>query len=118
MARIALSPNPSVIGAKLAKRVALAQAAVEAQAKTHAARGQAAMQANAPWGDRSGEARAGLFGDAEGTTMVLGGTVPYQPYLEVGTSRAAARPIIAPTFGEEAPAYIADAAKAIKDALG
>lgn len=72
-----------------------------ALAASHAARAESAMKQNAPWNDQTSNARQGLFGESEatadGAVIVLGGTVAYQPPLELGTSRMAPRPIILPT---------------------
>lgn len=89
------------ITSKMAQARRGMKAGTVALAASHAARGERAMKANAPWSDRTSNARQGLFGESEetadGAVIVLGGTVEYQPYLELGTSRMAPRPIILPT---------------------
>ena len=112
------SPTPSTIGRELALRVAAIEPACKELAASHASRGEAAMKAGAPWGDRTGNARQGLFGEAEGTTITLGGTADYQIFLEKGTSKMAPRPIIVPTAETTAAEYFADAAKVVKGILG
>jgi malic enzyme len=112
------SPNPSTIGAEIVRRAAQVKPALGELAKSHASRGEAAMKANAPWGDRTGNARQGLFGEAEGTTITLGGTAEYQIFLEKGTSKIAPRPIIMPTAETTAAEYFADAEKVVRGILG
>lgn len=77
------------------------QAGTVAIASTQAAKGAAAMVSSAPWNDQSGAARSGLYGDSEatgtGAQIEFGHTVEYGPYLEAGTSRMTARPIVQPT---------------------
>ncbi len=112
------SPSPSVIGAEIVRRAAQAKPALTALAASHASRGEAAMKAGAPWGDQTGNARQGLFGEAEGTTITLGGTAEYQPYLENGTSRMSAYPIIQPVAQKTATEYFADAADLVTRLFG
>ncbi len=112
------SPDPSTIGRELVRRVAAIEPACKDLAASHASRGESAMKAGPPWGDRTGNARQGLFGEAEGTTITLGGTMEYQPYLELGTSRMTPRPIIMPTAETTASEYFADAAKVVRGILG
>lgn len=71
-------------------------------AASEALRAEAHMKDNARWMDRTGNARQGLFGASErtatGAIMALGGTMDYQPWLELGTRRMAPRSIITPTW--------------------
>lgn len=110
--------NPSAIAGNLNGRKRRIKAGVLALAESHAARGESAMKAGAPWDDRTSNARQGLFGEVtqEGDTTViqLGGTMEYQPYLELGTSRAASRPIIMPTAEVTAREISADIQQLIK----
>ncbi len=89
------------IAAKLDRAGRGMQRGTVALAESHAARAESAMKENASWQDRTSNARQGLFGEAEttgsGARIHLGGTASYQPYLELGTSRALAFPIIMPT---------------------
>lgn len=109
---------PSDIARVLAQRTAAMEPALNALAQSHASRGESKMKAGAPWNDRTGAARGGLFGRAEGTDIILGGSVHYQIYLELGTSKMAARPIIVPTVNEQAPEYFKDAADTVGRLLG
>lgn len=68
---------------------------------------QGEAQAGAPWNDVTGAARGGLLGDAEkAATQViiyLMHTVDYGPYLELGTSKMAPRPILLPVLQANYP---------------
>lgn len=110
---------PSTIARTLAQRTAGMAGALEANAAAHASRGESAMKAGAPWTDRTGYARASLTGRAEGTDVVLGTTnTEYGVYLELGTSKMAARPIIEPTAREIAPTYFTTSAAIVRRLLG
>lgn len=81
------------------------------------------MKARAPWNDRSGAARAGLFGQVtssggDAIEIVLGHTVNYGVFLELGTSKMAARPIILPVANETAPKLAADASELVRRLFG
>lgn len=69
-------------------------------ATSEASRAEAWMKENAPWTDRTGNARQGLFGRSERSgnviTVTLGGTMDYIPYLELGTYRMTPRRVIIP----------------------
>lgn len=117
MALVWIKP-PSDIARVLAQRTAAMDGALNANAQTHASRGESVMKGGAPWNDQTGAARAGLFGRAEGTDITLGGSVHYQIYLELGTSKMAARPIIVPTANEIAPAYFRSSADIVMRMLG
>jgi hypothetical protein len=64
-------------------------------------------RAGAPWNDVTGAARGGLIGEATvAATQVLielAHTVHYGPYLELGTSKMAPRPIILPVLQANYP---------------
>ena len=110
---------PSAIAATLAQRTAAMEGALQANAASHASRGESAMKGGAPWNDQTGYARASLFGRNEGTDVVLGtSNGEYGPYLELGTSKMAPRPIIVPTAQQAAPAYFKDAADIVRRLLG
>lgn len=118
MAVVWIKP-PSTIARTLAQRTAQMEGALNANAQSHASRGQAAMVSGAPWNDRTGYARASLTGQAEGTDVVLGTTnTEYGHYLELGTSKMAARPIIEPTAREIAPDYFQSSADIVRNLLG
>jgi len=110
--------SPTVIGAEIDKRAAQVRPEISAVAKEHAKQGEAAMKSGAPWNDRSGAARAGLYGEAEGTTIALGHTVHYGPYLELGTSKMAARPIVQPVAEQTATAYFEAANEVVRKHFG
>ena len=112
-----IRPNAQ-IGAKLA-RMEGARPAIAEMAGSHASRAEGRMKAGAPWNDRTGHARASLYGRAEGTDIELGTTnSEYGHYLELGTSKMAPRPIIKPTADETAPAYFNDAAEVVRRLMG
>lgn len=73
------------------------------------------MKHNAPWNDRTTNARNGLFATAQRSAhrimeatfaIVLGHTVDYGVYLEEGTENMKARPIIWPAIERFAPKVI------------
>lgn len=78
------------------------QVAVQRLADFFATRIEAYARANAPWQNRTGNARAGLrsFAQTTATRVVvyLLHTVSYGVFLERGTRFAAPRPIIVPTL--------------------
>jgi hypothetical protein len=92
---------PSIIANDLGRRRQNMKTATFALGQSHAVRGEAAMKQNASWTDRTGQARQGLFGEAEQvgdiTRITLGHTAPHGPFLELGTSRMAPRAIVGPT---------------------
>lgn len=73
------------------------------------------MKQNAPWRDRTTNARNGLFAKASRAgdkfRIVLGHSVDYGIYLERGTRYMKARPIIGPTIQKYAPQVIATLTK-------
>lgn len=77
-------------------------------------------RSNAPWTDRTGNARAGLFAQHDAEPMVVHrltiyGTMPYTYWLEVRWSGRYA--IIGPTLVHIAPLLSADLAAAVKRAI-
>jgi hypothetical protein len=74
------------LGKETAKCAALTKGAVTALMRYEAAEGQNYMRTNAPWTDRTGNARQGLFGrafsEAKSYTIVLYHTMPYGIFLE------------------------------------
>jgi HK97 gp10 family phage protein len=75
------------------------------------------MKANAPWTDRTTDARNGLSSNSRvtgkgGVTLVAFHTVPYGGFLETGTAHNAPYPIIRPAL----QAHYA-AARAIMDKI-
>jgi hypothetical protein len=75
-----LTPNLKGMGEKLDRRM-------KQLTGYYAERGQNQMRQNAPWTDRTSNARNGLFGketsDAAKYRITYYGTVPYQIFLEV-----------------------------------
>lgn len=71
----------------------------------HATRAASYARTNAPWTDRTGNARNGLFARAERDApvyrVIIAGSVPYQPWLEVRFSGR--YQIIRPTVDHEGP---------------
>lgn len=68
---------------------------------------QGEARSNAPWNDVTGAARGGLLGQAvkSATEIIvyLLHSVEYGPYLEMGTSKMAPRPILLPTLEANYP---------------
>lgn len=109
---------PSTIARVLAQRTAQMEGALQANAASHASQGESQMKANAPWQDQTGAARASLFGRNEGTAIVLGGTVYYIIFLELGTSKMAPRPIIVVTANAIAVLYFKTSGEIVARMLG
>lgn len=122
MASVRWTQSPRGIAQAISLRSAAVQEGVGALAHSHAARGEATMKSGAPWNDRTGNARQGLFGQAEtsvtGATIQLGGTVEYQGFLELGTSRMSPRPIIVPTAETVAVEFTKDAIELVRKVFG
>lgn len=108
----------ATLGAKVLAKAAATRAGLTELASTHAQRGEGDMKENASWIDRTSNARQGLTGRAEGLTITLMHTMDYGKYLENGTSRMRAYPIVQPTGREVATAYTADAAAFVKAIWG
>lgn len=106
------------IGRNLNRAGAGGEAAVGEMATFHASLGETRMKTDAPWRDQTGNARGSLFGRAEGTDVVLGGTANYIAYLELGTTRMAAYPVIRPTIDAIASDYVEDAGEILMRLLG
>ena len=109
--------RPAAIGSDVVSRAARAKAAVSALGGASAARMEANAKAGAPWHDRTGNARQGLTGTSEASgdhvMVAIAHTMNYGVFLETGTYRMAARPILVPTQQEEAPQLLSDAAKVV-----
>lgn len=106
------------IGFPLAQRVGRIVVALPILAATHAARAEDYMKTNASWNDITGYARGSLYGRAEGTTIYLGTTnSEYGLFLELGTVKMAARPIIGPAVPITAEAYFRDVTVLIQGML-
>jgi HK97 gp10 family phage protein len=109
--------RPAVIGSDIVSRAERARAGVLALGQVSAARMEANAKAGAPWHDRTGNARQGLTGSAEvdgdHVRVAIAHTMAYGPFLELGTYKMAAEPILVPTQQEEAPQLISDAAKVV-----
>ena len=90
-------------------------AAIADLALSWAKKGEGQAKRNREWTDRTGHARDSLYGEAEGTTIYIG-TVnkEYGLYLELGTRRMRAYPVIMPTIFEIAPQYYADVTRMIR----
>lgn len=74
------------------------------------------MKHNAPWNDRTTNARNGLFAVARRVSqtlfsIIVGHTVDYGVYLEEGTENMRARPIIRPAIAMFSPKVIATLVK-------
>lgn len=119
MSRTWTNGGPAAMATRLAALVDQVQPMIEEIATDEASRGQTAMQDRASWVDRTGQARGGLFGDAEptagGAVIRLGGTVDYQPYLETGTRYMRAYPIIRPVADEIEVEAIEQVSRALRE---
>lgn len=87
---------------------------------SEASRAEAHMKDNAPWSDRTGNARQGLFGTSEATSsgaiMALGHTEEYGPYLELGKGRMKKKyAIIVPTWRKWKRTLADEAGKALME---
>lgn len=123
MAAVRWTRSPNLIGAEIRSRKERVRSGLVELAGSHAARAEGEMKARAPWNDRSGAARAGLFGQVtssggDAIEIVLGHTVNYGVFLELGTSKMAARPIILPVANETAPKLAADASELVRRLFG
>lgn len=72
---------------------------------------EAHMKQKAPWKDRTSNARNGLFAkaaklSADVFAIILGHSVTYGIFLELGTRHMKARPIIVPTMEEYGPKVV------------
>lgn len=76
--------------------------AIGVRFRYHTPRAETWMKHNAPWNDRTTNARNGLFTNFSHAirgalfTMVLAHSVDYGIYLELGTENMKARPVILP----------------------
>lgn len=99
-ANVTWQMSPSSMADKVASYAKRLLEAVYALAVEWASRIQSSMKSGARWTDRTGAARAGLFGRAMklavGAVIVCGGTVFYQIYLE--RKNAGRYAIILPTM--------------------
>lgn len=95
-------------------------AAVDLVFDRYEATAESFSRTNAPWTDRTGNARQGLFTEHEAEHMVVHrlvvyGTMPYTYWLEVRWSGKYA--IIGPTMVHIAPLLAADVAAAVNRAI-
>lgn len=82
--------------------------AAYATLKYWSTRSEAWMKHNAPWKDRTTNARNGLFANTAKISkgvfwLILGHSVTYGIYLERGTRNMRARPVIIPALQEFGP---------------
>lgn len=91
-------------------------------ASSVAAEAEERMKRDAPWQDRTGEARAGLYAEVTKTGDVsqveLGTRAPHGPFLELGTSRMAPRPIIGPTMDAMATEAVEELGNVVRREFG
>jgi hypothetical protein len=102
MAGFVWNPGPTVIKAALGSWDKRIIAGLAALADLFTAKLQAYAAANAPWMDRTGNARQGLraFSEKAATavTIYLVHSVFYGIFLELGTRKMGPRPIVLPTL--------------------
>lgn len=114
--------SPSELAMLLARIIEQIPDATYDLAVDEASRGETEMKERAPWADRSTNARNGLFGKAErtdtGAVIYLGGTMDYQPYLELGTRYMRPYPIIMPVTKEVRVTAIEGMGEVISKLLG
>ena len=93
---------PSLMGNECERRARAMDPAVLGRMQALSATVVSYMKSNAPWNDRTGAARAGLSSNVNlsghSTTLSAFHTVPYGGYLETGTSKMSAYPIIRPAL--------------------
>ena len=122
MAAVRWIVSPTGIASQIALRSRGVQEGVGKLGQSHASRAEGAMKSRAPWNDRTGNARQGLFGQAEasptGVTITLGHTMHYGVYLELGTYKMAPRPIVVPVTEETSVAFTEDAAALVRRLFG
>lgn len=103
------------LGPNLRKLDAHILARMHVAATSFAPRIEAHMKGNAPWTDRTGNARAGLFArpksSGRSASIVFGHSVFYGIFLETRFSGTYA--IVLPTLEEMAPEFMSYAAKII-----
>lgn len=103
-----LPENLRNLDAHILKRMAVATNAFAPRIESH-------MKTNAPWTDRTGNARAGLFARSEigglSASIVFGHSVFYGIFLETRFSGTYA--IVLPTLEEMAPQFMSFAARLI-----
>jgi hypothetical protein len=113
--------SPAQIAQRLQALVAQAPNVIHDVAVDEASRAESEMKERAGWTDRTTHARGGLFGKAEktaaGSTIYLGGTMEYQPFLELGTKTSKPYPIIVPVADETKVTATEQVGKAIMDLL-
>lgn len=105
MAKSGLTWNDRALINQLRTFNARADRAIAAAVSYHASRAVAYAKQNAKWQDRTSNARNGLFAQAERDApkyrIIVGGSVPYQVWLEVRWSGR--YQIIRPTIDHEGP---------------
>ena len=96
------SGSPAELAAKIARFADVAPDIALDVAESEASRAEAWMKDKAPWQDRTGNARKGLFSKADRQGNVIqmhfGGTEEYFPYLELGTYKMTPRRVAVPAF--------------------
>jgi HK97 gp10 family phage protein len=94
---------PTGMGDECRRRADALQPALQARMDGLAGEVESYMKSNAPWTDRTGDARAGLKASSRvtgkgGVTLTAYHTVPYGGFLETGTSHMSPYPIIRPAL--------------------
>ena len=110
---------PTRLAANLGRYDAALTAGAHRIGDVYAAKMETYAKANAPWADRTGNARQGLAGTTEKSATLmkiwLYGDAAYLPFLELGTRNMRPYPVIWPTIAAHAAPLMADLRRLVED---